>query len=79
MRLAAEHGFDVNALGRVDAPCEQPWQSALHTAVERRLSDVIRLLLELGADPNVEDARFHSTPLGWAQHFGHTEQEELLR
>lgn len=29
----------------------------------------------LGADPDVRDARFDSTPLGWAHHFG---QEELI-
>lgn len=24
----------------------------------------------LGADPGIRDARFDSTPLGWAHHFG---------
>ena len=28
-----------------------------------------RLLLERGADPNIHDARFDATPLGWAHHF----------
>jgi hypothetical protein len=79
VRLAVEHGFDVNALGRVDAPCEQAWQTALHTAVERRLADMIRLLIELGADPSIQDVRFNATPAGWAEHFGHNELEELLK
>jgi ankyrin repeat protein len=71
-------GFDVNALGRADAPVEQHWQTALHTAVELDDAEMVRLLLQLGADPFIEDARFHSTPLGWAQHFDHTELATLL-
>jgi hypothetical protein len=38
----------------------------------------VRLLLALGADPTVEDHRFHSTPLGWARFFGNAELEEIL-
>jgi ankyrin repeat protein len=71
VRGAVKHGFDVNALGRADAPVEQPWQTALHTAVERDDQAMIDLLLQLGADPSIHDARFHATPAGWAAHFGH--------
>ncbi len=71
VRLAVQQGFDVNALGRSDAPVEQPWQTALHTAVERNDQAMVDLLLELGADPSIEDARFHATPAGWAEHFGY--------
>ncbi|MEY2471081.1 MAG: hypothetical protein QOK28_410 [Actinomycetota bacterium] len=79
VRVAVEQGFDVNALGRADAPVEQPWQTALHTAVERNDAAMVRLLLELGADRSIEDARFHATPLGWAEHFGHEDIAALLR
>jgi hypothetical protein len=78
VRIAVEHGFDVNALGRADAPVEQPWQTALHTAVERNLADMVRFLLDLGADPSIEDARFHATPKQWAEHFGYTDFDALL-
>lgn len=71
VRLAAEHGFDVNALGRSDIPSDEPWQTALHTAVERNDQAMIDLLLGLGADPSIEDARFHATPAQWAAHFGY--------
>lgn len=71
VRMAVQCGFDVNALGRADAPVEQPWQTALHTAVERNSQSMIDLLLELGADPSIEDARFHAPPAGWAEHFGY--------
>jgi hypothetical protein len=67
--LLAELGFDVNALGRGDIPMEQAWETALHRASADGDVELARLLLELGADPNIEDARFDSTPLGWARHF----------
>jgi Ankyrin repeats (3 copies) len=64
-------GFDVNALGRADVPVEQKWETALHAAVSNDDAVLVRTLLESGADPSIKDARFDSTPLGWAQHFGH--------
>ncbi len=78
VRLAAAHGFDVNALGRTDAPSEMPWQTALHSAVELDLAEMVRLLLRLGADPSIPDARFNATPAGWAEHFGHDDVAALL-
>ncbi len=68
---AVSAGFDVNALGRSDSPCEMPWQTALHVAVERNDQAMIDLLRKLGADPSITDARFNATPTGWAEHFGH--------
>jgi hypothetical protein len=79
VRLAVGHGFDVNALGRSDAPAEQPWETALHTAVQGNDVEMVRLLLQLGADRSIEDARFHATPLGWAQHFGHADIAAILQ
>ena len=76
--LLVELGFDVNARGRSDVPMEQAWETALHEAAGNGDVELARLLLDLGADPNVEDARFHATPLGWAQHFGRTATAELL-
>ncbi len=67
--LLLELGFDVNALGRADVPVEQAWETALHEAAGNGDVVVARLLLDAGADPTVRDARFHATPLGWAQHF----------
>ena len=37
-----------------------------------------RLLLSIGADPDVRDKRFDSTPLDWARHFGQAETAALL-
>jgi ankyrin repeat protein len=66
-------GWDINAMGRSDVPIEQPWQTALHTAVERGDSVIVGRLLELGANPELPDSRFDATPAGWAEHLGHPE------
>jgi ankyrin repeat protein len=57
---------------------EQEWETALHEAAGMGDLDLARLLLDLGADPNVRDARFDATPLGWADHFGERAMVELL-
>jgi hypothetical protein len=69
VELLAELGWDVNARGRTDIPMEQQWETALHEAAGTGNAELTRRLLELGADPDIEDTRFHSTPLGWARHF----------
>jgi ankyrin repeat protein len=79
VELLVELGFDVNAKGRTDIPSDQPWQTALHKAAEDGNLDLARTLLRLGADPNVYDARFGATPLGWARHRGQQELIDLLR
>jgi len=63
--LLVELGFDVNAKGRTDVPSDQPWQTALHSAAESGDLSLARTLLRLGADPDIRDQRFNSTPLGW--------------
>ena len=72
-------GWDVNARARVDFPMEQEWETALHEAAGAGEIDAARMLLELGADPAVRDARFHATPLGWAEHFGQRAMTDYLR
>jgi ankyrin repeat protein len=74
----AELGFDVNALGRTDVPSDQPWQTALHKAAEDGNLELARTLLRLGADPDIRDQRFDSTPLGWARYFSRPALIELL-
>jgi ankyrin repeat protein len=74
-----ELGFDVNARTRTDVPLEQEWHTALHEAASDDNVEGVRLLIGLGADPAVRDARFDSTPLGWAEHFGHRAVADFLR
>lgn len=78
VELLARLGFDVNAKGRTDTPSDTPWQTALHKAAEDGNAELARTLLALGADPGIRDARFGSTPLSWARHFGQEELIELL-
>jgi ankyrin repeat protein len=76
--LLVELGFDINALGRTDIPMEQAWETALHDAAARGNLEVAALLLRHGADPNLKDARFESTPLGWAENFKQDAMAKLL-
>jgi ankyrin repeat protein len=78
VELLVDLGFDVNAKGRTDMPVDQPWQTALHKAAEDGNLELARTLLRLGADPGIRDARFDSTPLGWARHFGREALIDLL-
>jgi ankyrin repeat protein len=77
--LLVSLGFDIDALARSDIPAEQPWDTALHEAAGSGDVELARMLLDLGADPTIEDGRFHSTPIGWAEHFEQTEMIEFLR
>jgi ankyrin repeat protein len=70
VRRLVEQRFDVNARNRT---------TALHEAVWRNDLAMIRLLLELGADPTIADTEHNATPLGWAEHLGRHEIAELLR
>jgi ankyrin repeat protein len=75
--LLAELGFDVNALGRGDIPAEAPWRTALHQAASQGDVEMARLLLSLGADPNIRSA-WGATPLAAARRSGHQDMAELL-
>jgi ankyrin repeat protein len=78
VRLAVELGWDVDARGCSDAPIEMARETALHVAAAKGDPGLTRLLLSLGADPNVRDARFDATPLGWARHFENETLVEVL-
>jgi ankyrin repeat protein len=78
VELLVSLGFDVNAKGRSDIPSNQPWQTALHKAVEDADIDLARSLLCLGADPDINDQRFNATPLDWAHHLGRPQLIDLL-
>lgn len=78
VELLVAAGFDVNALGRSDVLGNQPWHTALHVAAEKGDPGFARTLLDLGADPDIPDKHYQSTPLGWARHFDQPALIDLL-
>ena len=53
-------GFDVDRVNDRGA-------TALHEAAISGYADIVRALLEAGADHGVKDPHHHSTAMGWAQ------------
>ena len=43
-----------------------------------QIETAIRFLLDRGADPAIRDEVYHSTPIGWACHFGQSDSVDLL-
>lgn len=64
-------GADVDAVSRYGV-------TALTFAADAGHLDVVRLLLERGADPNVKDTFYNSSTIGWAIRKGHAEIVSLL-
>jgi ankyrin repeat protein len=69
-----ERGVDVNTK-RVLWDCNQ---TALHVTAEGGVIELMRILLDAGADPNIRDDKYESTVLGWAEFCGQPEIAELL-
>ena len=59
VRALLEAGVPVDAANRYGA-------TALFSAVDRANLELVSVLIEAGADVNVEDTFYKSTPLGWA-------------
>ncbi len=63
-------GFDINDRSTTKTP--------LHHAAEAGDTDLARLLIEHGADPNLVDTHIGATPWGWANHNRHTGTADYL-
>jgi Ankyrin repeats (3 copies) len=86
LSLLARHGVDVSGVELVvpstpDDPNTRDENGAtpLHEAAWAGDLELIQRLLDAGADPAIADARFGSTPLGWAEYAHQTEAADLLR
>lgn len=71
LRLIVELGIDVNAM----IPASGLDRSPLHNAAGWGTLEMVKLLLELGADPSLRDATYHAAPIGWAWH---AQREEVI-
>jgi len=69
VRLMAELHFDLNQVKRT---------TPLHVAAMSGHLDMVKLLIELGADPLIRDTEFNARPLGWAKYSDQTAVAELL-
>jgi hypothetical protein len=79
VRLMAELGFEVGAWTRHDGAGINLATTPLHNAAWMGNLEMVRLLVEVGADPEIQDPRFRATPLGWAQYNGKAEVAEYLK
>jgi len=75
VRWLIEHGVDVNAK-RVLWDCNH---TALHMTAENGATDIARMLLDAGGDPDIHDDKYDATVLGWAEFCGQKEVAELIR
>lgn len=66
-----EAGTDVNAANRYGG-------TALAFACDRGQVEVVKLLLQHGANPNAQDTFYNATPITWAAMKGHVEISRLL-
>ena len=71
VRKMLKAGVDVDAPSRYGA-------TALSFAAEKGHLELVKFLLEKGADPNPRDSFYRQTPLGWALGGDTTEIAELL-
>jgi ankyrin repeat protein len=70
VRWLLDHGADVNQRSTYGGPHHGVDVTALHIAAQNDHVDVVRLLVEGGADLEARDALYKGTPARWAEHDG---------
>lgn len=84
--MLARHGIDTAGVKPV-VPCtpedpiarDEDGATALHHAAWDGDVELIQRLRAAGADANITDLQYQTTPLGWAEHAYQTEAADLLR
>jgi hypothetical protein len=61
----------VIGLAQLGAPVSTTGRTALHLAAGAGELEVVKILLDHGADPAAKDPEFHATPLQWAEFLRH--------
>jgi len=69
IRLMVDLHFDLNEVRRT---------TPLHNAAMAGHLEMVKLLIELGANPTIRDTEYHATPRGWAQYNGQTTVADYL-
>jgi hypothetical protein len=78
VRKLLELGADVDKRGTFGGPGHGSGVTALHLAAQNDRIDVLKILLDAGADRSLRDGLFDSTAAGWAEHGGSAAALELL-
>jgi ankyrin repeat protein len=73
-----DHGAEVNRRATFGGPSHGQGVTALHLAAQNGNMEMVRFLAQRGADRSIEDEIYHSTPGGWADHFGHRQVHDYL-
>jgi len=76
IRLMAGLRFELSGTMPHDGVGVNLKATPLHNATGRL--ELVKLLIELGADPNVRDLSYHATPLGWAVHMDQRDTIDYL-
>jgi ankyrin repeat protein len=66
VRLLAELGFEINGMTQHDSVGMSLAATPLHNATWNL--PMVKVLIELGANPHIRERNYHATPLGWATH-----------
>jgi peptide-methionine (S)-S-oxide reductase len=78
LQYLIDSGVDVNAY--IDHSSGfHSHGTALHQAVYSASLDSVKILVEAGADLNLEDRVYQGTPIGWAQYLYREEKNALLK
>ncbi|MEO6325557.1 MAG: ankyrin repeat domain-containing protein [Thermoanaerobaculia bacterium] len=79
LRLMSALGFEISGMTTHDGVGVNLLATPLHNAAWLGNLELVNLLLELGADPRVQEPTYGATPLGWAEHNGQVAVVDLLK
>jgi ankyrin repeat protein len=65
-----DHGADPNRRATFGGLTHGQGVTALHLAAQDGHLEMVRLLIQRGADPKIQDDLYHADAKGWATHFG---------
>ena len=72
-------GADVNQRATFGGLSHGSGVTALHLAAQSNNAATVHLLLARSADPTIENAQYHSTAAGWAEHEGAARAVAMFR